>query len=347
MAERILVTGGAGYIGSHTCKALAGRGWTPVVLDDLDRGHRDAVRWGPLYAGDIADAGLLRRILREHDIRAIVHFAAYAYVGESMQEPEKYFLNNVAKSIAMLGTALAAGVRHVVFSSTCATYGEPEVIPIRETQPLRPVSPYGESKVGVERALHWLGAVHGLGWAALRYFNAAGADPDGDIGEEHRPEPHLVPRLIEAALGRLPEVEIFGTDYPTPDGTAIRDYIHVTDLADAHVAALEYLRRGGESLAVNLGTGSGHSVREVVAAVERRGGRRVPVRAAPRRPGDPPELVADASLARRVLGWSPRWSSLEQIVDTAWRWHASRPASVDDESRPAASEDAARPGSKP
>jgi UDP-glucose-4-epimerase GalE len=326
MTNRILVTGGSGYIGSHTCKALSARGWTPVVLDDLDRGHRAAVRWGPLYVGDIADTSLLRHILREHDIKALVHFAAYAYVGESMQEPEKYFLNNVAKSMSMLSTALAGGVKHVVFSSTCATYGMPEQMPIRESQPQRPVNPYGESKVAVERMLHWLGATRGLGWMALRYFNAAGADPDGEIGEDHDPEPHLVPRVIQAALGRLSQVDIFGTDYATPDGTAVRDYIHVTDLADAHVRALLYLMRGGESMAVNLGTGSGHSVREVVNAVQRRTGLRVPVREAPRRAGDPPVLVADPALARRVLDWTPRHSSLDEIVDTAWRWQAARTA---------------------
>ena len=328
MSNQILVTGGAGYIGSHTCKALAGRGWTPVVLDNLERGHRDAVRWGPFYAGDIADSALVHRIVREHDIRAIIHFAAYAYVGESMQEPEKYFLNNTAKSVQMLSTARAAGVGHVVFSSTCATYGLPEEIPIRETHPLRPVNPYGESKVGVERVLHWFGAVHGLGWMALRYFNAAGADPSGEFGEDHRPETHLVPLVIQAALGQIPQVEIFGTDYPTPDGTAIRDYIHVTDLAEAHVAALDHLLHGRESLALNLGTGKGSSVREVVAAVERRCGKRVPVREAPRRAGDPPVLVADAAQARQVLSWLPRWSSLEQIVDTAWRWHTSGAAAA-------------------
>ena len=328
MTTPILVTGGAGYIGSHTCKTLAARGWTPVVLDDLDRGHAEAVRWGPLYTGDIGDVDLVRRVLREHDIRAIVHFAAYAYVGESMQEPGKYFLNNLAKSIQMLSAARECGVQHVVFSSTCATYGLPETVPICETEPQRPVNPYGESKLAVERVLQWLGTVHGLGWIALRYFNAAGADPEGEIGEDHLVDTHLVPRVIQAALGQLPAVEIFGTDYPTPDGTAIRDYIHVADLAAAHVAALEHLLRGGESLALNLGTGSGSSVREVVAAVERRSGRRVPVCEAPRRPGDPPALVADATLARRVLDWSPRWSSLEQIVDTAWQWHTGRVAAA-------------------
>jgi UDP-glucose-4-epimerase GalE len=326
MGHSILVTGGAGYIGSHTCKAIAARGWTPVVLDDLDRGHAAAVRWGPLYAGDIADTALLRHILGEHSIRAIVHFAAYAYVGESMQEPEKYFLNNVAKSTSMLATAMSAGVKHVVFSSTCATYGIPVEMPIRETTPQQPVNPYGESKLMVERTLHWLGATRGLGWMALRYFNAAGADPDGEIGEDHDPEPHIVPRVLQAAMGRLSHVDVFGTDYPTPDGTAVRDYIHVTDLADAHVRALEHLTRGGESMAVNLGTGHGHSVREVVSAVERRTGLRVPVREAPRRAGDPPVLVADPSLARQVLEWTPRHSSLDEIVDTAWRWQAARAA---------------------
>jgi len=233
----------------------------------------------------------------------------------------------------MLSTAIAAGVKHVVFSSTCATYGMPESMPIRETTPQRPVNPYGESKVAVERALHWFGATRGLGWMALRYFNAAGADPEGEIGENHDPEPHLVPRVIQAALGQLSHVDVFGTDYPTSDGTAIRDYIHVTDLADAHVRALDHLMRGGDSMAVNLGTGHGHSVREVVQAVERRTGLPVPVREGPRRAGDPPVLVADPSLAGQVLEWTPRHSNLDEIVATAWRWQAARAERASDTAR--------------
>ncbi|HZL84771.1 MAG TPA: UDP-glucose 4-epimerase GalE [Candidatus Krumholzibacteria bacterium] len=319
----VLVTGGAGYIGSHTCKILAQRGFTPVVLDNLVHGHRANVRWGPFFLGDVADTELVGRIVREHDIRALVHFAAYAYVGESMQKPEKYFDNNVGRGLRLLQTARENGVRHVVFSSTCAVYGLPEKVPIDERQSLRPVNPYGETKLMVERALHWLGVSHSLGWMALRYFNAAGADPDGDLGELHDPETHLVPRVIQAALGQIPAVEIFGTDYDTPDGTAIRDYVHVNDLGTAHASALEYLMAGGESRAINLGTGAGCSVQEVVSAVEEISGRPVPVQFAPRRPGDPPILVADPSLARRTLDWSPRHSSLQSILQTAWDWHRS------------------------
>ena len=319
----VLVTGGAGYIGSHTCKILAQRGFTPVVLDNLVHGQRANVRWGPFFHGDVADAELVGRIVREHDIRALVHFAAYAYVGESMQKPEKYFDNNVARGLRLLQSARENGVRHVVFSSTCAVYGLPEKVPIDERQSLRPVNPYGETKLMVERALHWLGVSHDLGWVALRYFNAAGADPDGELGELHDPETHLVPRVIQAALGQIPAVEIFGTDYDTPDGTAIRDYVHVNDLATAHASALEYSMSGGESRAINLGTGAGCSVQEVVSAVEEISGRPVPVQFAPRRPGDPPILVADPSLARRALDWSPRHSSLQSILQTAWDWHRS------------------------
>ncbi|UCE02612.1 MAG: UDP-glucose 4-epimerase GalE [Candidatus Latescibacterota bacterium] len=333
MQEPILVTGGAGYIGSHTCKVLAQSGFRPVVLDNLVYGHREAVKWGPFFEGNVSDTKLVRQIVREHGIRAIVHFAAYAYVGESMQQPEKYFQNNVVQSMHMLQAALENGVEHVVFSSTCAVYGEPESVPIREEQSLRPVSPYGESKLIVERALHWLGAAHDLGWVALRYFNAAGADPEQELGEEHDPETHLIPLVIQAALGRLPYLEIYGTDYDTPDGTAIRDYIHVTDLADAHVRALRYLMQGGRSVALNLGTGEGSSVREVVAAVERSSGRSVPVREVGRRPGDPPVLVADPARARSVLEWAPRYPDLQQIVDTAFAWHASRPSEPEGEAQ--------------
>ncbi len=339
MKKTVLVTGGAGYIGSHTCKVLAAHGFTPVTLDNLVYGHRDAVRWGPFVEGDIADADRVRSTLREHRIESMVHFAAFAYVGESVQRPEKYFQNNVVNTLHLLQAALEAGVRHVVFSSTCAVYGLPEVIPIREDQALRPVNPYGESKLFVERALHWLGTAHGLRWAALRYFNAAGADPDGELGERHDPETHLIPLVMQAALGEREHVDIYGTDYPTPDGTAIRDYIHVTDLAEAHVRALEHLLNDGDSVALNLGTGRGSSVRDVIAAVERCADRPVPARETARRAGDPPILVADPSEARSVLEWTPRLSRLEQIVETAWSWHHARKSS-----RPAHTQ---RPGGNP
>ena len=321
MSTAVLVTGGAGYIGSHACKALAQAGYTPVVLDNLSRGHRDAVRWGPLVTGELADRELVTATLRRFDIAAVMHFAALAYVGESMTRPDLYFRNNVVDSLALLEAMREVGLRHFVFSSSCATYGVPESVPIREISAQRPVNPYGESKLMVERLLHWYGAAYGFSYAALRYFNAAGADPEGEIGENHDPETHLVPLVLLAALGRRPQVDIYGTDYPTPDGSAIRDYIHVTDLADAHVRALRHLERGGAGTALNLATGRGYSVREVIAAAERVTGRPVPRHEAPRRPGDPPVLVADATLAREVLDWVPHHSDLDTIIATAWKWH--------------------------
>lgn len=317
---RILVTGGAGYIGSHTTKFLLRLCFEPVVLDNLCTGHRWAVRWGPLVEGDAGDGTLIRNVIRQYEIKAVIHFAAHAYVGESMGNPRRYFRNNVVHTLNLLDALVDTGVQHIVFSSTCATYGIPKEVPIPETHPQLPVSPYGESKLFVERALHWYSQAYGLKWVALRYFNAAGADPDGEIGEEHHPETHLIPRVIQAALRQGGSVEIYGTDYPTPDGTAIRDYIHVTDLAKAHVLALTYLLEGGESTAFNLGSGSRHSVREVIAAVERVVDRRVRTREAPRRPGDPPVLVADPAKAVRVLNWHPCYSSIETMVETAWRW---------------------------
>jgi len=317
----VLVTGGAGYIGSHTCKALALAGYTPVTYDNLSSGHRQAVQWGPLVEGDLADRVLLNNVLREYSIKSVIHFAAYAYVGESMHHPGKYFRNNVANSLNLLEAMQDAGVMRVVFSSSCATYGMPETLPIRENHPRNPVNPYGESKLFIERALSWLGSAHDLRSATLRYFNAAGADPAGEIGENHEPETHLIPLAIQSALGQRQHIEIFGTDYPTPDGSAIRDYIHVGDLAAAHVAALEYLLRGGESTTLNLGTGNGYSVRQIIAAVERISGCRVPFVESARRAGDPPELVADAGKAASVLNWVPEFSDLDTIVETAWRWH--------------------------
>jgi UDP-arabinose 4-epimerase len=319
----VLVTGGAGYIGSHACKALAQAGYTPVTLDNLVNGHRSAVRWGPFVRGELADEPLVRRVLREHRIQAVMHFAGFGYVGESMQAPGKYFSNNVCGTIALLNAMRAENAKCLVFSSTCATYGIPQVVPIDEDHPQLPVNPYGESKLFVERALGWFHAAHGLRYATLRYFNAAGADADLDTGEDHEPETHLIPLAIDAALGSRPPVSIFGTDYDTPDGTAIRDYIHVTDLAAAHVLALRRLLSGAASMQVNLGTGCGHSVREVIRAIEEVSGRQVPVREAPRRPGDPPVLVAACGRASRLLGWTPVHSDLANIVATAWRWHAN------------------------
>ncbi|MFB3922743.1 MAG: UDP-glucose 4-epimerase GalE [Terriglobia bacterium] len=318
---RVLVTGGAGYIGSHTAKALAKAGHEVVVLDNLSSGHRWAVKWGPCVEGDLADAAVLRTALKAYGIDAVMHFAASIQVGESVRDPKKYFWNNVVNTLRLLDAMLEAGVAHIVFSSSAAVYGKPEKVPIPEEHPTRPVNPYGDTKLMMERALEHYGAAYGLRWAALRYFNAAGADAEGELGEEHEPETHLIPLVIKAALGKRPFVEVFGTDYATPDGTAIRDYIHISDLADAHVKALQYLARGGESIALNLGTGRGHSVREVIAAVARLANGQVPTRDAPRRPGDPPVLVADPSRAMSVLDWKPQCPGLDRIVESAWRWH--------------------------
>jgi UDP-glucose-4-epimerase GalE len=318
---RVLVTGGAGYIGSQTAKALAQAGHEPVVYDNLSSGHRWAVKWGASVEGDLADTHLLAATLCTHRVEAVLHFAASIQVSESVENPRKYFWNNVVNTLRLLDTALDGGVQAIVFSSSAAVYGNPERIPIPEDHPTRPVNPYGETKLMMERALAAYGAAYGLRWVALRYFNAAGADLDGELGEEHDPESHLIPRVIGAALGRRPWVEVFGTDYPTPDGTAIRDFIHIVDLAAAHVRALEYLAGGGESMALNLGTGTGHSVREVIAAVGRLCEGKVPFRDAPRRAGDPPILVADPTRAMQVLNWKPQHPDLDAIVQSAWKWH--------------------------
>ena len=324
----ILVVGGAGYIGSHTAKHIAGIGGRPIVLDNLSTGHDWAVRWGPLEIGDLADRERVRAVLEAHRITAVVHFAAHAYVGESIAEPRKYFRNNVANTLNLLDAMLDVGVKTIVFSSSCTVYGDAPEGPLSEDAPTAPVNPYGESKLMVEKVLRWYERSYGLRWIALRYFNAAGADPDAEIGEVHDPETHLLPLTIDAALERRPPLKIFGSDYPTPDGTAVRDYIHVADLADAHQRALAHLEGGGACGALNLGTGRGHSVREVVETVERIGGRPVPRSSAPRREGNPPSLVADARRAGIVLGWKPKFPDLETIIQHAWRWHtrADRPA---------------------
>jgi len=317
-----LVAGGAGYIGSHACKALAAAGFLPVVYDNLSTGHRDLVRWGPCVEGDLLDADTLAGAFAEHRPAVVLHFAACAYVGESFEDPAKYYANNVIGALHLLDAARSAGNVPIVFSSSCAVYGEPASVPITEETTLAPVNPYGRTKLAVEHALADYEAAYGLRSVRLRYFNAGGCDPDGEVGESHDPETHLVPRAILAAMGRLDEIAIFGDDYPTPDGTAIRDYIHVTDLAEAHVAAVQHLLRGDEGHAVNLGTGRGCSVREVVDAVERVTGLRVPCRIAARRQGDPAVLIADGSRAQRRLGFTALHSDMDTIVRTAHMWLA-------------------------
>ena len=317
----ILVTGGAGYIGSHACKALAANGFQPVVYDSLVRGHRSLVKWGDLVVGDLHDTETLAGVFRRYQPAGVLHFAAFAYVGESVEHPQKYFHNNVVGSLQLLRVLLEHGTPPIVFSSTCATYGIPRTLPITETSEQDPTNPYGLTKLIVEKVLRSYAEAYGLRAMILRYFNACGADPAGEIGELHDPEPHLIPRVLQAAAGTLETLEIFGTDYPTRDGTCVRDYIHVSDLADAHVAALRLLLAGSETRALNLGIGTGFTVREVVLAAERVTGRSVRVKESPRRPGDPPELVANSSLAASVLGVRPRFTNIEEMIQTAWAWH--------------------------
>lgn len=324
LPERILVTGGAGYIGAQCCKALAEAGREPVVYDNLSRGHRDMVKWGPLVEADLRDRETLTRALIAHRIEAVIHFAAFAYVGESTAFPQMYYDNNLGGMSALLRAMEKAGVGQIVFSSSCATYGTPARLPIDEDSPQAPINPYGRTKLICEWMLHDAAAAKGPRFAALRYFNAAGADPDGVIGERHLPETHLIPLALMAASGQGPALRVFGTDYPTPDGTCIRDYIHVHDLARAHLLALEHLAAGGESLALNLGTGRGASVREVIASVERVTGRKVPVAFEPRRAGDPAELTADPRRAEAVLGFTARFRDLDQIVAHAAPWFGHR-----------------------
>jgi UDP-arabinose 4-epimerase len=317
---RVLVTGGAGYIGSHAAKALARAGDEPVVYDNLSRGHAWAVKWGPLVEGDIRDAERLRHTLRRERIEAVLHFAALAYVDESMRQPAAYLDTNSGGSLTLLQAMQAEGVELLVLSSSCATYGVPERLPVDELSSQAPLSPYGESKLMMEKAALWCAGAGGPRYAVLRYFNAAGADPDAEIGESHQPETHLLPLALEAALNIQQPLRVYGTDYPTPDGTAIRDYVHVTDLAEAHLRALDHLRQGGRGGAFNLGSGRGHSVREVIAAAERVSGASPAVLFEARRAGDAPALVADTSRAREVLGWTPARSDLNSMVETAWRW---------------------------
>jgi UDP-glucose-4-epimerase GalE len=321
---RILVTGGAGYIGSHAVRLFLARGHDVWVYDNLSMGHRAAVPADRLIIGDLADVPHLDQEILVRRIEAVVHFAAFAFVGESVREPGKYYQNNLVNTLNLMECLRRNGVGRFVFSSTCATYGIPQKVPITEDEPQRPINPYGTGKLTVERALADYAAAYQWGYAALRYFNASGASPDGTIGEDHDPETHLIPLIIQAILGQRPYIEIFGTDYATPDGTCIRDYIHVDDLAAAHLLALEQLKPG-VGLCYNLGTGCGYSVREVIRTIEKVTGKPAPVKEGPRRPGDPDALVASSVKIQRELGWKPRYPELQPIVQTAWNWHRTHP----------------------
>ena len=318
-SKRILVTGGAGYIGSHTVQMLLEQGHEVTVVDNLSKGHRHNVPAKLLYKLDINDTNALAELMRQVRCEAVIHFAAFIAVGESMREPARYFANNVGGSLSLLTAMVETGVKHMVFSSTAAVYGDPPSSPILETFPIQPVSPYGESKVMVETLLRWFDRIHGLTSVCLRYFNACGADPEGRLGEEHEPETHLIPLLLRAAITGQP-VTIFGNDYDTPDGTCVRDYIHVNDLAQAHILALDYLLAGGASDQCNVGTSAGHTVLEMIRAVEEVSGKKVPYALGPRREGDAPSLVADATKLRNKLGWEPRYADLKTIIEHAWNF---------------------------
>jgi len=321
---KILVTGGAGYIGSHVCKALSKKGHDVVVLDNLEYGHSDLARWGTLVQGDLLDGSVLNSVFRKYSPEAIMHFAAYAYVGESVTDPARYYRNNVLGSYNLAEAARAHGVEKIIFSSTCAVYGVPEGVPITESMALNPINPYGNTKLVIEKLLEDYGTAYGLRSVRLRYFNAAGADPDVETGEDHTPETHLIPLVLDAAMGRSEAITINGGDYDTPDHTCVRDYIHVTDLARAHVLALEYLASGGETTAINLGNSRGHSVREVVEAARKVTGMDFRVIMGPRRAGDPPVLVGSNGMAQEKLGWAPERGDIETIIQDAWRWHRKR-----------------------
>jgi UDP-arabinose 4-epimerase len=317
----VIVTGGAGYIGSHACKALSNAGYMPIALDSLIQGHRNAVQWGPLEVGDIADREFLNLVIEKYQPTAVMHFAAHAYVGESVENPGKYYRNNVAGTLTLLEALRDYEVNKFIFSSTCATYGVPQDMPISEDHPQHPVNPYGASKLMIERILQDFEKAHKLRHMSLRYFNAAGADPDGAIGESHNPETHLIPLIFEVALGMRSAITIFGNDHKTTDGTCVRDYIHVDDLAEAHVLALTALNQGRPSRAYNLGNGMGFSVREVIEVAETVTGCVIPVEIGSKRPGDPPILVGNATRAIQELGWQPKHQNLMEILRTAWNWH--------------------------
>lgn len=322
--DKILVTGGAGYIGSHTVRELAAQGFEPVTLDNLSEGHREAVVTGPLEVGDLADEAFLDDLFSRHSISAVMHFASRCYVGESVTNPKRYYEENVGNAMTLLGVMLKHDVKRFILSSTCATYGDPIEVPISESHPQDPVNPYGETKYFIERILKQYDRAYSLRFVSLRYFNAAGDSLDGLIGESHDPETHLIPRILQTAQGKYDYIEVFGTDYPTPDGTCIRDYIHVLDLAAAHIAAVRWLEAGKASDFFNLGTGNGYSVRAMLEMAEQVTGMKIPVKMGSRREGDPAELVADASKANQQLGWTPQVSDLRTVMETAWNWELKR-----------------------
>ena len=319
----ILICGGAGYIGSHTNKLLSQQGYDTVIFDNLVYGHKEAVKWGTFIQGDLKNQEEIEAVFQKYPIDAVLHFAAYAYVGESVREPEKYYYNNVVNTLNLLHVMKKYHCDKIIFSSTCATYGEPEKVPITEEMPQKPINPYGETKLTIERIFRDYEKAYGLKYVVLRYFNAAGADPDGEIGESHDPETHIIPLVLDAASGKRPDIKVFGTDYPTPDGSCVRDYIHVTDLAQAHLQALQYLENGGESDCFNLGNEKGTSVLEAIDAVKRVTGRDFKVTLTDRRPSDPAVLVGSSEKAKAVLGWKPEYADIDTIVRHAWEWHES------------------------
>jgi len=323
--QNILVVGGAGYIGSHMCKYLSRNGYQPIVLDNLVRGHGQAVKYGPFIRGSLSDKDILNQVFSEYAISAVMHFAAFAYVGESVEHPARYYQNNVTETLHLLEAMITADIRRFIFSSSCAVYGEPEETPISETHPLNPINPYGRSKLMVEQILNDFHGAYGIAYVSLRYFNAAGADPAGELGEDHRPETHLIPLVLKVALGQQDDIRIFGDDYATKDGTCVRDYIHIEDLARAHLLSLERLLSNKEGGVYNLGNEAGYSVREVVEIARKVTGKPIPVKICPRRPGDCSVLVGSGLKARSELGWHPQYPDLYTIIDTAWAWHQNHP----------------------
>ena len=323
--NEILVVGGAGYIGSHMCKYLSKNNYLPIVLDNLSLGHREAVKWGPLFEGNLDNQSLLKTIFLQHDIKAVMHFAAFCYVGESVLQPLKYYQNNISSTLGLLEGMKNAGVDKLIFSSTCATYGEPDFLPITEKHPQNPINPYGQSKLMMEKIFADLDKAHGLKTICLRYFNAAGADPDGELGEDHDPETHLLPLVLQTALEQRKELTIFGNDYPTEDGTCVRDYIHITDLAQAHYLSLQHLLQGGQSDQYNLGNGNGYSVLNVLKTAKQVTGKKIPYKFADRRPGDPAVLIGSSKKAALDLGWTPQHADLGVILETAWKWQKDHP----------------------